>query len=288
VEALQKNELADVSDLIIYSDGPKDKNDSDNVQAVRNYLQTINGFKSVKIIEQKTNRGLADSIISGVTEIVNKYGRIIVLEDDLVTSPGFLHYMNQALENYEEEKKVMQISGHMFNLPIEAETDAVFLPFTNSIGWATWKRAWDCFDPLMAGYQKLKVSRSLRNRFNLDGAYDYFGMIESQIKGKVDSWAIRWYLSVFLAEGLILYPKHSLIKHIGFDGSGTHCGDTSSGVYATSLSGIDADQISFPKVSLDKESYTQIIKYLSSQRSLMAKLKSLISNLFCRLYSSKK
>ena len=284
IEALQKNKLAEQSDLVIFSDGPKSESDRENVQAVRDYLQTIDGFKSVKIVEQKRNRGLAASIINGVTEVVNKYGRIIVLEDDLLISPDFLRFMNDSLAYYSGEEKVMQISGHMFNVAINCETDGIFLPFTNSIGWATWKRAWVYFDSQMSGYEILKRDRILRNKFNLDGSYGYFNMLELQLKEKIDSWAIRWYLSVFLVKGLVLYPKHSLIKHIGFDGSGTHCEDTSSGVYATSLGVIDADRISLPKVSLNLNAYSEVIQYLSSQKSFKAKLK----DFFCKFKYGKK
>jgi hypothetical protein len=284
VETLQKNELADVSDLIIFSDGPKSESDRENVQAVRDYLQTIDGFKSVKIIEQELNKGLAASIISGVSEVVSKFGKIIVLEDDLLISPDFLRFMNEALEYYSEDNQVMQVSGHMFNVNIDYETDGIFLPMINSWGWATRQRAWDYLDPQMSGYEIIKKDKTLRKKFNLDGSYNYFGMLEAQINGKIDSWAIRWYLSVFLAKGLILYPKHSLVKHIGFDGSGTHCGNSSSSIYAVSLGKIDTDQINFPKVSLNLNAYSEVIQYLSSQKSFKAKLK----DFFCKFKYGKK
>ena len=224
VEALKRNELSELTDLVIYSDGPKDEANIEDIKRVRDYLKTINGFKTVNIVESENNIGLADSVITGVTEAVRKHGKVIALEDDLVTAPIFLRYMNEALERYENEAQVMQISGHMFDVDVKAETDAIFLPFTTSWGWATWKRAWNSFDPYSSGYEKIKKDRVLRYKFNLNGSYDYFRMIDAHIKGKIDSWAIRWYLSVFMVGGLTLHPVTSFIRNIGFDGSGIHCG----------------------------------------------------------------
>ena len=288
VDALKKNKLAGASDLFIYSDGPKNPGDRENIQAVRDYLQTISGFKTVKIVRQKTNIGLADSIISGVTEVINKYGKIIVLEDDLLTAVDFLRFMNEALEYYSKKNRVMQISGHMFNLVIKVKTDGVFLPFTNSIGWGTWQRAWDSLDSKMSGYEIVKENKDLRKKFNLEGAYNFFDMLEAQLKGKIDSWAIRWYLSVFLVEGLVLYPKHSLIKHIGFDSSATHCKGSGTGGYSVSLGALPNIPLKFPAVFLDKRSYMQIIQYLNSRRSIMTKVKSLCSRLFRMLFFTTK
>ncbi len=223
VEALSRNELANKSDLIIYSDGSKTDHDAVKVYEVREYLRQINGFKSVLIHERSENYGLANSVIQGVTDTVNEYGKVIVLEDDLVTSTYFLRYMNEALERYEDEKQVMQITGYMFPVEFNSDQDAFFLPFISSWGWATWQRAWQHFDPDAAGYQQLKNNRQLKNSFNLGGAYPYYKMLESQLRGEIDSWAIRWNLSVFINHGLVFYPKKSMVMNIGFDGSGTHC-----------------------------------------------------------------
>lgn len=224
VESLQKNALAKESELFVYSDASKTEVPAESVRTVREYIRTINGFKSVTIIERDRNLGLANSIIDGVTMMVNRYGRVIVLEDDLVVSAYFLEYMNEALERYQKDERVMQISGHMFPAEFAATTDAVFLPMTTSWGWATWRRAWEYFDPQSTGYSRLKADAALRKRFNLDGAYDYFSMLEEQLKGRVDSWAVRWNLSVFVRGGLTLFPRATLVTNIGFDGSGTHCG----------------------------------------------------------------
>ena len=224
VEALRRNALADASDLIVYSDAPASADQVDGVRETREYIRGIGGFRSVTVVERTANLGLARSIIDGVTTIVNKYGRIIVLEDDLITSPRFLEYMNSALEKYAHEERVMQISGYMFPVELQTIQEAFFLPLTTSWGWATWQRAWQMFDQDAKGYALVKADLALRKRFNLDGAYDYFSMLEDQLAGRVDSWAVRWQLATFLKDGLTLYPRHSLVTNAGFDGSGTHGG----------------------------------------------------------------
>lgn len=277
ISALKNNRDADKSDLFIYADGPKKKAETTEVNGVREYINNISGFRSVTITERKHNLGLANSIIQGVTEVVNAHGKVIVLEDDLDLSPDFLRFMNASLDYYRDDKRVMQISGHMFNTIIEAPTDAIFLPFTNSIGWATWRRAWDNFDLSMPGYETLKENRVLRSQFNIDGAYDYFQLLEMQINGEVESWAIQWYLNVFMKRGMVLYPKHSLIKHIGFGPEATHCHDSGSGsIYATSYSRLPGQEIKFPDISVDQNGYRKIQHLLSSQPNWVARLKRVI------------
>lgn len=288
IESLKNNRYADLSDLFIFADGPKQGKADSEIIKVRDYLKTISGFQSITIIEQKQNIGLANSIIKGVTEIVGKFGKVIVLEDDLETSPDFLRYMNNALDRYDKDDQVMQISGHMFNLKIDTLTDAVFLPFTNSIGWATWKRAWDNLDPLMHGYKELKKSNKKILKFNLDGAYDYFGMIESQLNGQIDSWAIRWYLSVFMAGGMVLYPVNSLVRHFGFGDGATHSRfSNASGIYATSCSLLNRQQIVFPDVFVNEAVYLQVKLLLSSSQSFISRLKVRCLSILTKLITSK-
>lgn len=259
VAALLKNTLAAQSELIIYSDAPKRPEAAQAVQEVRAYIRMITGFRSLHIVERDRNWGLANSIIDGVTSVVNQYGRIIVLEDDLLTSTHFLEYMNTALERYQAEDRVMQVSGHIFPVRVHDETDAVFLPMTTSWGWATWARAWKHFDPKSTGYAHLKGDAELRKRFNLDGAYDYFSMLEAQLAGRVDSWAVRWYLSVFLREGLVLFPRTSLVENTGFDGSGTH----TSGPAAEPLS-MEFKVAAYPEVATNDAALEQVRDYLNS------------------------
>lgn len=222
VESLRQNKLAAVCDLFIFSDGAKTEIDDAKVAEVRAYLKTINGFRSIHIVERKNNFGLANSIIDGVTKLCADFDRVIVLEDDLIVSCAFLEYMNLALDQYSSEHKVMQISGNMFPLlNPKALPSTFFCSVTTSWGWATWKRAWDKFEPdaqKLAGEIK---KRNLCRQFDAGG--NYFQMLLRQARGEIDSWAIRWYASVFLSGGLCLHPSLSLVANIGHDGTGTHC-----------------------------------------------------------------
>ena len=227
IEALQKNELALESELFIYADNAKNDESLSKVKEVRNYLKTVDGFKNITIIERDKNWGLANSIIDGVTTTVNKYGKVIVLEDDLVTSPYFLRYMNEALTLYQNEQDVASIHGYIYplkntnNLP-----ETFFIKGADCWGWATWQRAWDLFEADGKKLLKELQVRKLQNEIDFNGSYGFTEMLEKQIKGKNNSWAIRWYISAFLQNKLTLYPKKSLVQNIGMDDSGTHCGSS--------------------------------------------------------------
>ena len=223
IKSLSLSSGATETALYIFSDAPKNAEASRSVTEVRSCIRDIDGFKSVTIIEREKNWGLAKSIINGVSLLCDKYEQVIVVEDDLVVSKAFLTYMNKALSLYLDEENVMQIAGYMFPMNLDVSDDALFLPFISSWGWATWKRAWQHFDPEARQYQKLIQDATLRNRFDLNGNYRYFKMLEAQQMGKSESWAIRWYLSVFMRDGLALYPKKSLVRNDGFDGSGVNC-----------------------------------------------------------------
>jgi GT2 family glycosyltransferase len=262
VEALRKNELASESDLVIFSDGPKRPEAAAAVGEVREYIRTISGFRSVSIIERDRNWGLANSVIDGVTRLCTEYGRVIVLEDDLIVARYFLEYMNTALERYQHDEKVMQVSGYMFPINAAVQTDAIFLPITTSWGWATWQRAWQYFDPLATGHAALEGDVDMRHKFNLDGGYDYFGMLKQQLQGKIDSWAIRWYLSVWMRGGLTLFPRETLVENIGLDGSGTH------GAAAHLISPLSSAfrVVAYPATELDTTTQKLVYEYLKTSR----------------------
>lgn len=227
VEALQRNELAKESYLFVFSDGAKNDFDAQKVEEVRKYLKTINGFKNVTVIEREKNWGLANNIIGGVTQIVNEYGKIIVLEDDLVTSPGFLRYMNEALDMYADEERVASIHGYIYPLKSpEKLPETFFIRGADCWGWATWARAWKYFEPDGQKLLNELKTRRITKEFDFGGAHPYTRMLKDQINGKNDSWAVRWYASAFLRDMVTLYPRRSLVQNIGLDNSGTHCGTT--------------------------------------------------------------
>lgn len=225
IEALRGNELASESELFIFSDGPKNFQAESSVLAVRNYLKNVSGFKSVTVIERPENFGLAKSIIDGVTSICHRYGRVVVVEDDLVTSPYFLTYMNDALNHYVDDDRVISVHGYIYPLT-ESLPETFFLRGADCWGWATWKRGWDIFEPDAQKLYDAVRSGGESKIFDFDGNYDYLNMLRQQIEGKINSWAIRWYASAFLANKLTLYPANSLVQNIGNDDSGTHCGIT--------------------------------------------------------------
>jgi len=220
LESLMANAEFSDSLLYVFCDGAKRKKDTALVRETRELIRSYK-LDNATIIEREENMGLANSIITGVTELCNKYGRVIVVEDDLYLSPYFLKYMNTALDTYEEYDEVMHISGYMF--PVRGQLpDTFFYRATSCWGWGTWKRAWDKFEPdahtLLAGFK----NRKKRREFDIQGSMKYYRMLILQVIGMSDSWAIRWYASVFLNNGLCLHPGKSLVNNIGHDDSGVH------------------------------------------------------------------
>lgn len=224
LNALAANKLADQSTLYIYADGPKEnatKQVLNDITATRELVRREKWCNEVIIVESGFNLGLADSVINGVTDILDKHESVIVIEDDLVTHPFFLTYMNSYLDMYKDDESVISVHGFMY--PIKKNPGSpFFLKGADCWGWATWKRGWDLFQPDGQMLMDQLVSRGLSKEFNFNNSYDYTSLLEAQIKGNVDSWAIRWYASAFLAGKLTLYPPFTLVHNIGFDGTGTH------------------------------------------------------------------
>lgn len=223
ITALQQNTLAAESVLYIYSDGARSDEQKESVDEVRRYIHSINGFKEIHIIEREKNWGLARNIIDGVTTRIKEYGRVIVLEDDLITAPYFLQFMNDALETYKDEKKVGHIQGCDFTQDASLP-DTFLIKWTGSWGWATWERAWKYFNPDGKALLEELEKRNLTKTFDFNGKYGFTRMLRRQIEGKNNSWAIRWNASLFLKDILSLNVGRSLVQNEGFDGSGTNCG----------------------------------------------------------------
>jgi hypothetical protein len=242
IEALTKNELAKESDFFVFSDGHKDEGDEEKVREVRRYLKKVIGFKNIEIRESQNNIGLANSIIAGVTEIVNRYGKIIVMEDDLVSSPYFLKFMNEALELYQNEERVISIHGYLYPIA-QLVQHTFFLQHASSWGWATWKRGWDLFEKDGQKLLNELEKKNLLKKFDLNGAYNFTGMLKRQIGGLTDSWAIRWNASSLANNKLNLYPGASLIQNIGQDGTGSHRGNSDRHKVVLSTIPIDVRKI---------------------------------------------
>ena len=268
VESLKRNYLADKSELFIFADAKKSETQEDFVSEVRQYIRQIDGFKSVTIIERESNFGLAKSIIDGVTTIVRKYGRVIVLEDDLVTSIHFLKYMNDALEKYSNDDRIVSVHGYVYpcSKPLP---EAFFLPGADCWGWGTWESGWDIFNPDGRHLLDEINGRNLKYIFDYNGAYPFSTMLEDQILGRNDSWAIRWHASAFLEGKLTLYPGRSLVNNIGHDNSGTHCGENNE--YETKVSEKPID-LSKVEVKSSKKAFIAFEKFLRGERTFQGQI----------------
>jgi Glycosyl transferase family 2 len=221
IEALQKNPLSEVSDLFVYSDGSKNESDRPGVEEVREFLHTVTGFKSVEIIESPVNKGLAHSIVAGVTRTVNQFGQVIVLEDDIVTAPGFLKYMNTALDYYESKENVMEITGFMFPIDPSGLPDTFFYQANTCWGWATWSRAWKFYnDDADFLLQELKSKEISWKQFNSMQGREFQKQLLKNINGTLTTWAVKWHATMKLHGGTVLHPRSSYVSNVGLDGSG--------------------------------------------------------------------
>lgn len=269
LQALENAELAQQSEVFIFSDGAKNAQAVEQVNKVRAIISEPWAFKKITIIERERNVGLAQNVIAGVSQIINQYGKVIVLEDDLEIAKVGLRYFNDALDRYENEEKVMEISGYMYpiknadNLP-----ESFFFRVATSWGWATWARAWQHYntdiDALIADFDKDKIKR-----FSIDHTENFWKQVQDFKTGKINSWAIRWYLTLFNKDGLALYPRTSMIQNMGTDGSGTH--SDADNAYHVELATQPVSY--FPKeIEENKEAY-QAIKYFYKHRkgSLVAR-----------------
>lgn len=264
VDALRKNDLAVESCLFIFSDGPRKDFDRAAVAEVREYIKTVSGFKKVIIIERENNQGLAQSIISGVTQLTDEYGRVIVLEDDLVTSPFFLRYMNDALELYRNVDRVLHVSGSTYPVGDFCSDDSYLLRVPLCWGWGTWKRAWNLFEKnieIMNNFDKRMIAR-----FDFDGTHPFWLQLELNRSGRIDTWFVFWYARVFLSDALALFPRQSLVKNIGYDGTGVHCGKSKD--YDVELSAVPIRVLPVPL----KESQEAVNRHKQYFRSIRPKL----------------
>jgi GT2 family glycosyltransferase len=262
IKFLQQNLLADESRLYIFSDAAKDSSQQLLVDEVRAIIRLVDGFKSVELIERKTNFGLAESIIDGVSTLVSEYGIVIVFEDDLISSAYTLQYFNDALQRYQNEEKLMHIGAYMYPLKGENLPETFFYRAATSWGWATWERAWRDFEP---DVNKIiaRFDRKKKNEFSIEGTMNFWKQIIEFKRGRNNSWAIRWYASIFLKGGLTLNPSKSLINNIGHDGSGIHSG--LNDIYHVIINPLPVT--SFPeKIEENKEAYLAIKDFLKTRK----------------------
>ena len=268
LEALLKNTLAADSELFVYADAAKDEAGKEAVEEVRRYIHSLQGFRTITIIERDENWGLARNIIDGVTTQIKKYGKVIVLEDDLVVAPYFLQFMNDALEIYKDEPKVGHIQACDFTQDASLP-DTFLIKWTGSWGWATWERAWENFNPNGEELLHELEARKLSYTFDFNGKYGFTRMLRRQIAGKNNSWAIRWNASLFIKDILSLNVGRSLVQNEGFDGSGTNCGG--GGLYASNLHLAPLPVQKISPIVENQEARQAFVRYYARTNSFWAK-----------------
>jgi len=270
VKYLKDNSLSKETELFIFSDFPKEKKDIKSVSKVREYLYTITGFKSVKLVLRDKNYGLAKNIITGVTDIINKYEKVIVLEDDLITSPNFISYMNQALDFYENDENIFAISGYTGNLPsLNTLKDDVYLSYRpSSWGWATWKDQWDAIDWDVSDFDEFIKDKKQVKKLNR-GGIDMTRMLKHCMEGKNHSWAIRWSYAMSKQNKYCIYPKVSKIQNIGFGEDATNC--TGIDIYQTNIDKSTNSKFKFTKDIKIDEKIAKEFKYIFSYSNKLIK-----------------
>lgn len=229
LRALAANKLVDKTNLYIYSDGPRSDEDASAVARVRELCSTVTGFASVNISASPSNKGLAKSIISGATERIAIHGKVIVLEDDLVTSPNFLLYMNNALNHYESDPAAFSIGGYTFPphsgfaVPPTYHWDTYSINRCCSWGWATWYSRWKRVAWDTKYFADFFQDAEAQKAYNQSGP-NKTNLLRLCYEGKLDAWAPRFSYAHFANHMNCLYPVRSLVNNIGLDGSGMHCG----------------------------------------------------------------
>lgn len=264
--SLLANAEAASSDVTVFCDGARTSAELEGVRAVQAFVRDVQGFRSLRIKARNTNLGLADSIISGVSEMLLEYDRVVVLEDDLLLSPYFLKYINEGLSMYDDDPRVASIHGYTY--PIGEELPATFfMRGADCWGWGTWKRSWSCFEADGRVLLERLATAGEQIDFDLGGAYPYTRMLADQTKGLNNSWAVRWHASAFVNGMLTLYPGRSLVCNIGHDSSGTHCGKTDAFAVEPTREPITVERIALEPSALARVAFERYLRKLSAPSS---------------------
>lgn len=278
LEALMLNDLADKSELYIYCDGAKIEASEDDLKKIKEVKKLIRKKKWCKkntIIESEDNLGLANSVINGVSKIIKKHGKVIVLEDDIVTGKYFLNFMNEGLNLYKNDDKVYGISGYSFPYQKKIKEETFFLPIMSSWGYGIWLESWEKINFDGVDLLNKVIEKKIERKLDF-GGYQFYQMLKDQVEKRNDSWAIRFYVSMFLNEGYFLYPNFTLIKNIGFDGTGVHCSLDNTKIHKGSYNNYKKIEIKKKKVRLKKEILNKFKPQNKNvKNSLLIKIKKL-------------
>lgn len=261
ITALKKNELSIKSYLYIISDGAKNKIEENKIKKVRNYIKKIKGFKKISIVLRKKNYGLSFNIVKGVNSIINKHGKIIVLEDDIKVGKNFLDFLNYCLDKYNKQNKVWHISAWNYNVDLPRSLDAYFIRTMNCWGWATWKNRWKFYKKnpkkIIQNWSKSKIKR-----FNIDNNFNFFSQIIRNHENKINTWAIFWYAIIFEKKGLCLNPTVSLTENIGVGADSTHT--------------FQVDEILKSKIKVSSKKQFKLPNVFTEDRKMIEKIKKQI------------
>lgn len=275
INSLLKNPEAKDSDVYFFVDGPrKNKNDELKVKEVQEFILSVQGFKSIQTRFSSQNKGLGPSIIEGVSQVINKYGKAIVLEDDLIFSANFLYFINQALNQYEKQKKVFSVCGYTneVSVPADYKYDAYFCTRSSSWGWATWADRWNSVDWNLPNWNEVEKCRTAFNKW---GGSDCFGMLKGWKLGKNKSWAIRFCFAQFVQDKLSLFPVISKVSNNGFDGQGTNCKKWSR--FKSIFDTANSRSFSFPnELIINEHLKKSALSYHSISKRILSKLMYII------------
>lgn len=287
LNALEKNPLAKETDLYLFADGAKGVEDSEKVKEVRDFIHKYlndSEFHKVVLVEQAKNLGLANSIIGGVTKVINEHHKVIVVEDDLIVTNDFLSYMNSALDYYEEMKEYGSISAYTYPLKeLEKYDKDIYVTHKGECwGWGTWHDRWNEVDWTVPDFDSYKKDRKKRKDFDaVEKGLDR--MLILQQAGKIDSWAVRWCYHLFTHQLLTVYPRISKAQNIGFDGSGTNCGDAESDEKRFAQDGLRSPgccnfSVTFERmpVNVELERKMAVYMYVPLEKKIINKLKSIL------------
>jgi hypothetical protein len=280
IESLAKNVLAIETTLFVFIDYPRNVNDIQPNSEVVALIESLSGFKDVVIIKRDFNYGLAKNITQGISHVLLQFDKVIVLEDDIVTSPFFIEYMNESLDRYASCKNVWHVSG--WNYPINSESmpDAFLWRGMNCWGWATWRDRWSHFEK-----QPKKINdewtEAMIYKFNLDGNHNFYSQVIANLEGRIDTWAVFWYATIFSNDGLCLSPSVSHVQNIGHDGTGVHCGSDDIYKIKLSLNKVVSwpDEISEHLTALDRIKLFYMQNYPSLIKRIYTRLKKEYSKL---------
>lgn len=268
LESLSRNPEAKESELFVFIDGPKSSQDEEKIKEVEDIVKSHNWCKQVHVSVNARNQGVPFQVINTVTRFCAEYGKVIVLEDDLVLSPFFLAYMNEALEHFENQERVMEVSGYMYPVK-KLSLAAGFIRGSFGWGWGTWQRAWKHFEPDGRKLLAKLSDKKLRYEFNFCNTYRFCALLKDQVAGRVGGWDVRWAASIFLNGGLTLCPGESLIQNIGVDGTGTNL--RRSKAFQVQLS--EKPIRTFPnRIEESEEILQAVIEYFGSQKNPLRSL----------------